>query len=301
MQGSLKDKMQQLEVAPPPAVWDKISSALDDEFVAADGVIAAKLADAEIPAPQGIWEAISEQLNDDVPATTTKVRRLTFWKVAAAAALVGLIAVAALYLFNDTAETSPQIVSTASVPRTVDSQRTQTPAPTTRIEQRDTERVVSRPPSNNSQIRNNRTFQSAFAVNSASENTQIDPTVSPEQAPIYELTTVSSLQPVSISAPPIRDNNGKVILDLATISHAGDPYITVTGPNGTQTKISSKFLSCLSYMNANLSSADMDANAVGCMLQFDEWRKRLLTEPAFVPAANNFFDIFELKDMLQEM
>jgi hypothetical protein len=128
-----------------------------------------------------------------------------------------------------------------------------------------------------------------------------DATVSPEQAPLYELTTVSALQPVSISAPPIRDNKGNLILDMASISHPNDQYIVVTGPNGKQTRLSSKFLSCLGYMNTGSASSGLDARALRCKLQFEEWRNRLLSESAFIPTANNFFDIFELKDMLQEM
>jgi hypothetical protein len=73
----------------------------------------------------------------------------------------------------------------------------------------------------------------------------------------------------------------------------------VTGPNGKQTRISSKFLSCLGYINSR--SSENDARGSRCISKFDEWRERLIAEPGFIPTANNFFDIFELKDLVQDM
>jgi len=45
----------------------------------------------------------------------------------------------------------------------------------------------------------------------------------------------------------------------------------------------------------------MDSRGIHCKTQFEEWRNRILEQPAFIPTANNFFDIFELKDLIQEM
>jgi hypothetical protein len=120
-----------------------------------------------------------------------------------------------------------------------------------------------------------------------------------EQADMKELQPVSALQPISVSAPLLRDKRGNIIMDLGLISNPREPYIVVTGPNGKQTKISNKFLKCLSYINGS-SSADTDLEGMECKSRFEEWRNKLLSEAAFIPTANNFFDIFEMKEMIQD-
>ncbi len=111
---------------------------------------------------------------------------------------------------------------------------------------------------------------------------------------------VSASQRISIAAPPIRDASGKIIMDINVISSPHDPYIKVTSPNGNQTKISNKFLHCLSYLNGDFSSTEINYEGRQWKTRFQEWRDKLLNEAAFIPAANNFFDIFELKEMIQE-
>lgn len=302
MEGSLQNKLQQFEIAPPPAVWEQIAASLDQEFSAADSMIAGKLENAEVVPPAAIWTQINEQLSaEPMERPTVKVVSRRFIRIAVAAAITGLIALGLVYLLNDNnAGADTQIVN--NVPQK------QEPVASIPNENKNTEQ----PAITRTKPDNPRNASASFKAKPRRNETneQIEPVmpsegadavVSPEQAPLYELTTVSALQPVSISAPPIRDNKGNLILDIASISHPNDQYIVVTGPNGKQTRLSSKFLSCLGYMNTASASTELDPRALRCNLQFEEWRNRLLSEPAFIPTANNFFDIFELKDMLQEM
>ena len=76
-------------------------------------------------------------------------------------------------------------------------------------------------------------------------------------------------------------------------------YIPVTAPNGSLTKISTKFIDCITYLN-NHPAPDDSEEARGCLDRFRTWRATLLSEAAFVPAASNFFDIFELQQLIQE-
>lgn len=289
MPGSLQNKLQQFEETPPPSVWNKIVERLNEEYVPGDHVIASKLDDASLSAPQGMWNRIDAELNGEEKTQKVKGRILPFRRIAAAAVLIGLIALGYLYFFSGEQTNQPQIVNnvpdnTVTKPLVADvlpQRNNNAPLVSAR-----TKNVAKAP----SSLANRRTY----AV-------QIIEPASPEEAPLYDLNTVSALQPVSVSGPPLRDKSGNLILDLAMISNPDDPYITVTGPNGKQTKISSKFLSCLGYINGNISATEMDAKAIRCTAQFEEWRRKLLAEPEFIPTANNFFDIFELNDMLQEM
>ena len=114
---------------------------------------------------------------------------------------------------------------------------------------------------------------------------------------------VASGENIAIPTQPIRDDQGNIIMDEKLISAPDVNYVTVTGPNGEQTKISKKFLHALSYMNAG-----SDDENIGIALQesalwkwlFKEWRQKLLTQPSFIPSTTNFLDIMELKEILHE-
>lgn len=293
MSAPLRNKLQQYEATPPPSVWERLSEQLASEFAGADASISQKLDNAFIAPPPQVWDKIAAELGNETIAERKegKVIPIVFKRIAVAAIAIGLIALGLVY-FNGNEKVpqrelvkvppkqTPRTNSIPSQPQIADATPV-VPLPETTPARRVTER---RQPAIVDYV-----------------DIAPDPGPSPEQAPLYELSTVSAFQPVSVSAPPLRDKTGNLILDLATISNPDDEYIAVTGPNGKQTKISSKFLSCLEYMNGNISASELDSKGIRCTAQFEEWRKRILSEPAFIPTANNFFDIFELKDLLQEM
>lgn len=298
MSHTLRNKLQSFEVPPPPSAWNNIAAALDNEFSASDGAVATRLHDLQVQPPAHVWDSISNRLSDESVSeieTTPAAKVFVFRKLAAAAVVAGLVIAAAFYFSNENNPKPHEVVDAA---------RKETP------QQPIVHEDPSAPAINGQQhvIAKTKPSRTIKRTPSRSDHIPVTPVTyqpesseSPEQAPLYELSTVAALQPVSVTAPPIRDNNGNLILDLSTIRNGDDSYITVTGPNGKQTKISNKFLSCLGYMNASLSTDNLDAKGARCSLQFEEWRNRLLTESGFIPTANNFFDIFELKDLLQEM
>lgn len=300
MSASLQNKLQQFEVAPPPSVWDKITLQLDNEFVSGDISISLKLGDASVAAPAGIWDKINVELNSsaerEIPAIHESViaeKNTTiplYRRIAVAAIIIGLLFTAGLYFLNSN-ETVKEMVN--KVPKrkapTVVTEKTPPSLATITAPAVVARRIEYKAPK---KINNNVSVIPA----QTEEYTSV-----PEEAPLYDLHTVSALQPVSVSGPPLRDTKGNIILDASLISNPEDEYIVITGPNGKQTKISSKFLSCLGYMNASISSNDIDPRGLRCKTQFEEWRKKILAQPGFIPTANNFFDIFELKDMLQEL
>jgi hypothetical protein len=303
MPGSLQNKLQHFEISPPPGVWDKIASQLDAEYNGSDADVAVKLENASVTPPAEVWNKINASLqNEALPIDEERTSRtipLVFRRIAAAAVIIGVLIIGGLYLLRD-----KNNVPEKRIVQTVPEANTPT-APvdeTTKVKDTESTRIIAQ--------NNKRPFPAKKVAPVAAKNVTSgfevsqqndDLTSAPEEAPLYELHTVSALQPVSISAPPLRDKKGNIILDASLISKPDDEYIIVTGPNGKQTRISSKFLSCLGYINAGITANDNDWRAIRCKTQFEEWRKRLLSEPAFIPTANNFFDIFELKDLLQEM
>lgn len=308
MPGSLQNKLQQFEVAPPPDVWNKISSRLDEEFVASDSGIAETLGDAVIPPPAGVWDKVNAELDGQPPVEKQPAKVIPLYKrIAVAAVVIGVLFLGGFYFLNNNRSDSeivktvtektpaPTSVTEQEQPKSIDTDKDSV-VPNTYNESttQTTRKEITRPAPKPRIIDN-----SVSISDNAPASSDYSPTA--EEAPLYDLQTVSALQPVSVTAPPLRDNKGNIILDASLISHPDDEYITVTGPNGKQTRISSKFLSCLSYINSSLNANDGDSRGIQCKKQFEEWRRKIIAQPAFIPTANNFFDIFELKDLLQEM
>lgn len=291
MEGSFKNKLLKHEVVPPPGLWDNISRQLDKEFTPSDLMLSAKMENAAVMPPFGAWENIAATLKPQ-PA---KVIPLAYRRIAVAAAVLGLIALSAIYFFNGN---TPELAVTNN---TVTRNQAVAPAPSLQaVVPTDT---PDAPPK--TLIAANAPKKSNFARSVSSRKGNAIASEPPyltyaemEMEPV-PVRTVMDLQPVEVEAPPIRDARGKIIMDYSVISRPDDPYITITSPNGTQTRISSKFLHCLSYLNSDFSSFE---NIEGRQWKnrFEEWRNKLLSEGAFIPAASNFFDIFELKALIEE-
>lgn len=306
MSRTFQNRLLQHDEAPPASVWDKIALRLDEEFNTNDIRVSSRLEDVSATPPQASWEIIastldsSTKIHEPVPLPTQgRVIPLIYRRVAVAVLLAGAVTLGALYLLrNENQQTTSDGPADEIVQHKADlsiPEPSKTPEPlssnpaaqlkkvvaarkrTEQPENKQPERISYRPPGNQ-----------VLAVNDI------------EQAHLSAVHTVSHLQPVSVSAPPIRDEQGNIIMDLDVISNPGEPYIVVTGPNGDQTKISNKFLHCLSYINGDYSNAEMNTEGRQWKMRFQQWRNELLREAAFVPAANNFFDIFELKELIQD-
>jgi hypothetical protein len=111
---------------------------------------------------------------------------------------------------------------------------------------------------------------------------------------------VNAMTSISVTAPPIYDGNGNIIMDESLVSAPDDNYIIVTSPNGEQTKISRKFLKMLTVLNGGTTNYYMNSESFQWKMRFEEWRSKLLQQASYIPTANNFLDIMDLKEMLQE-
>lgn len=299
MPGSLQNKLHRYEVVPPPSVWEKISGRLDEEFRQSDIEISSKLDGAAIPPPATAWENISSVLHqENLNERPARVIPLVYKRLALAVILAGVFAIGAMYLLTGDNTKAPFDKSDETVvERKKETEPSQSVKPAPSLKRSDSTPSVQLSSSTPVVAKRNGSVNSRRTTYLA----QSEPTVSNRMEQSHpELQTVSALQPIAVSAPPIRDARGNIIMDVDLISSPDEPYIIVTSPNGNQTRISNKFLNCLKYINSNFSSSDMDAEGRQCKSRFEEWRRKLLSEATFIPAANNFFDIFELKEMIQD-
>ena len=121
-----------------------------------------------------------------------------------------------------------------------------------------------------------------------------------KNALVNRILPATEISPISVTAPPIYDDNGNIIMDVNLVSAPDENYIIVTSPNGEQTKISRKFLKMLCMMNGGIDYNYMNAENYQWKMRFEEWRSKLLQQASYIPTANNFLDIVDLKELLQE-
>ena len=104
MSTRLKEKLLNHEVTPPPGVWDRVTTELDESGL--DRQFPSTLHNLSVTPPLSAWEKIKKNLEDagDDTRTVTGRRTIGPWlRYAAAAVVIGLIAWGAVSLFNNTA------------------------------------------------------------------------------------------------------------------------------------------------------------------------------------------------------
>ena len=67
MSEQLKNKILNMEVAPPPAAWDFIAAELDKNTVSGEAAIQYKMNQMEANPPSFIWTAIEKELDKNEP------------------------------------------------------------------------------------------------------------------------------------------------------------------------------------------------------------------------------------------
>jgi hypothetical protein len=295
-----------LESAPPPGVWENISARLNTEFDATEIKIAHKLYDWETAPPPGAWDhiAIALSVESASPKAPSKLIRLPFRKVAIAAIILGIVSVVTWNFLS----------SPASDP-IVQGDQTTPPGPSNNTTGNEDDITVqpSMPAIDASiGIRRRTTFNIArranrpliMAVNYATGETPEEITSGIQHAGVTGLRAQSITSRNGIKAPPIKDAEGNIIMDYSLLTSGDNNYIIITCPNGEQTRISTKFLPMLNYLNAATEPAEyfdviMRENSVW-KNRFSEWRSKLMQQASFIPTATNFLDILELRDMLEE-
>ncbi len=298
MSGTFKNKLLRYEPVPPPGTWDSISNELDGQFVSHDAILSARLETIGITPSHTVWPEIESFLdNERKPAKQAKIVPLLYKRLAIAVMLAAVVAVSVMNLFtqrqqNDHSTELSSLEKSNRDIKTDVSTILRVPSPATEIAIKSLAAAATITSGTRPEIF---AQQTAFTVNEEPE-----PASDINEAYFADLQTVDAEQPVSIPARPIRDAGGNIIMDINLISNPDDSYITVTCPNGSQTKISCKFLNCLSYLNGDISNDDVNYDGIMWKDKFQSWRDKLLNGDSFIPSASNFFDIFEMKDMIEE-
>ncbi|MEO6314287.1 MAG: hypothetical protein ABIU63_13750 [Chitinophagaceae bacterium] len=321
MSEQLRHKMNDFEATPPGAAWKAIAAGLDDDTQYA--ALAAKMnAWQAAPTPLA-WQAIAARLNDDKqyaalaakmnsfdtvppPETWTRIEtvlrsqtaeppalisnRRNGYRVAAAAIIACLLIgawlftgnkknTAALFVKNNTAKALESATLRAVIQKTPSIAGNVTAAGTTKP-------APDREPAQN----------------------KISSRVSTYEGATIKYAVVQSLPayregPIIITALPILDKKGAIIRAIDVLA-TNSNYLTVLGPNGQATRISSKFANVIGYLNGSENDTEEYIDRV--IQESDTWKQRFhdwrskISQSAFIPSAVNFFDIMAFKDLIQE-
>lgn len=300
MSGNFNHKIFNFELIPPPEVWSKVADQLDEEFKTDDIHLSQKLHDYEINPPalgfENLLVAINKDIRDEKDIlrneSTPRAFKLPVKRLAMAAIAIGIIVITLFYLAGpdlSTASIDPAVEAT--VPSS-DSTASRPPA---------TETEIAETPQTNQGNRTLATADKRVDKKPIFSSTRITRNVrNTRYASLASLLQTNARRSISVFAPPICDGDGNIILDEDLVSAPDDNYIIVTSPNGEQTKMSRKFLKVLTIMNGGSQNVFFDTESFLFRARVEEWRSKLLQQASYIPTANNFLDIVDLKEMLQE-
>jgi hypothetical protein len=307
MSVNIQHKLQEYEMTPPADAWKNIAERLDREFDTAEIHASEKITKAELKPPAGIFEKIMLDLQQPVtPSKETPVVGLRSKKWLAAAVAVGIL-LGGAWLYQRFAKKENLNNSAALTKPTTDTANETGLSSSELLNPAEMQAAVAQLVPKKIRVHNNRAFTPSYTSyrieNYTKPGYQTDPDFRAHSPAAIKV--VDATGEVVVKAPPIRDAQGRIIMDMNLLTDASGNYITVTGPNGEQTRISVKFARFLAYLNSNADEQDqyldfLFRQSSTWKKRFEEWRKKILEQANFAPSDATFFDILELKELIDD-
>ncbi|HSB94609.1 MAG TPA: hypothetical protein VLC28_15910 [Flavitalea sp.] len=284
MDDRIQYKLFNLEVTPPDNAWDSIESALNNEKAK---TLISRFNQYAVTPPPEIWEKIDSELSGKT-GERARVIPLNLRRLAAAAVFIGLLSTASWYYMQSGKEGSLASKAAATsliIPDLSDTQnqafKPSNPDASPALQM---ERIPNTPP--------------VIRLSKTSDQDIGDEQVTARNYSTSDFQKNSTgEQAIFVNAPAIVGVDGRPVIDYQLLVSKDKNYVTVTSPNGQQTRISAKFLPVLSYL-AGHSSTSLDTHE--WKARIEQWKKRLLEDPDFIPAAGNFLDLPELTKVFDE-
>lgn len=280
MSGELKHKLYNYEVKPPQAVWNSIAGGLEEDAgqIPAPALtpLSKKMLAYEVKPPAIVWRNIVAVLKTGTPAKVIALGKIYRWTAAAA-----VIMIASAWYFLSHSDTAKSVVHTNTTANK--------PGGT---EANDNDNDVAASKVFVSPVKLVSSNHSRRKVYDDEEDTKILPLSYVEDA-----DPLSNNQTVSVTARPILTASGELIQDMSVVNPHNDKYISITAPDGQQTKVSSRLINAMRYF----SNSKLDPQAKDSTLQqrIHEWRNKIL-QSGLVPSSGNFLDILEITDLVDE-
>ncbi len=275
MSSTFQNKLLNYEVTPPASAWKKIEEALDESELSRN--FPSKLYDAEVIPPVSVWNKISHSLDAEPEIKIPERRKIPpFLKYAAAAVIVGLLAIGGIQLINNSGG------------------------------KQELARQETIPPANNNQPpltdQNNKITD--VALNTGNNNTISDEArndaaleASKKTFARLDMTAKSRIKKIAAGyyfASNAEENNVSGILPGNEIDpgNISGRYITLITPEGNIIRMSKKLtdmVCCVSGEDENKECKDL----------IKKWQEKITCSPA-CHSAGSFVDILGLVNALQE-
>ncbi|MBI1780368.1 MAG: hypothetical protein HYR66_03235 [Sphingobacteriales bacterium] len=298
MSEQLKNKILNMEVAPPATAWDFIAARLDEQATNGTAGVQLKMNQLEVAPPAFIWNEIEKELDKNaekvVPFRSRNTKRLLY---AVAAALVGVIGYNVVnYYLNSNATTvfsSPESVTIAG------NNQDQSP---------DTSNPVV---SNNNQSSDSNTNISSLPSNTTNrlpletndyDNKEVyaDNDVSLQRADAEPVSYADLYNPDEGVHLVAHDLNGNIPSGINAVTASNNYFIT-TGPNGEVVRVSNKLANIIQMLGDDASTEE-NINVI--IKESAIWKQRFYNLrnklSKLAPSPNNFMDIIELANALKE-
>lgn len=295
MSESLRNKLQQAEMNPPAGSWEAIAAAINETPLNKEQEIGQRIAQFELTPPVLAWESIEAaiQENNNQPGKVISFRP---WYYAAAAVAV---AVLGIWLFRSNFTKTSAIFA----------EQKKLTAPIFQPLTSAINQAIEKNPFQISSVQKYVPVRAAvtvqpemIAVSNPDDNTEDLELPSSDVSSIEKVTADVVTE---INAPLIKDSKGNIIYDTDLLKQSiKGNYITVTAPDGSTTRISTKFLHQLNYLHTSSTNGPAHPLMWGkngiWQWQFDRWKKTILYNQEFNPGATNFLDALELLELLNE-
>lgn len=313
MSEQLKYKMQNLEMAPPPGAWDFIAAQLDKNAVTGLPAIQHKMNTLTAKPPASAWKEIEKELdkNDEKVIPISRSKKIGYWKYAAAAIFIGLVATGVSLFFNSNQKSLPSNLKNEQVAKAdnnlvtqqsnsstqasaqVDNQSTQT-LPDTEENKSTSINDISSTPYTSSRLpletQNENEYNDALAMNETSL----------QKASADEVSYADLYNPSEGIRMIAREVNGNIPGGINAVT-AGNNYFITNGPNGEVVRVSNKLsniIPLLSDDNTTQEYLDVVIKESAIWKQrYDNLRNKM---SKIAPSPNNFLDIIQLTKALKE-
>lgn len=297
MSEQLKNKILNMEVAPPAAAWDFIAARLDEQTTGGSAAVQLKMNQLEVAPPAFVWDEIEKELDKNaekvIPFNQPKTKRLVY---AVAAVLVGVIGYNVVnYYLNSTATTtfsSPESVTIAGNNQN-QSPDTSNPVVSNDNQTPGTNNDISSAPSNTTSRLPLET-EDQYTKNTYAYN-DVDLQKVVGEAIGHQLS-YNPEEGVKILACDIE---GDIPGGINAVT-ANKNYFITTGPNGEVVRVSNKLADIIQSKD-NETGNEENINTIE---KNDVWKQRYnelrnkLSKLA--PSPTNFMDIIQLASLLKE-
>ncbi len=292
MSSELANRLQRYEVTPPESAWSNISRALHDEK--GQSQLAERLQNYEAAPPADAWANIVARMQGAIEPSQpqTSQKRLFWFKLSAAAIVAGVIAVAGLRFFFDQSS-QPEFASPLAAKGGLSSHKQPIITFKGMIEATVPAKSLAILTKAKSVFSPKKKKYEADEEHLYLRNAVVNNTPFPDTAAT-----------VMVDTRLIRNESGDIIQNLSLLNAGDNRYISVTSPNGQQTRISSKFIHALVYLKDNNYLENFQGyidqsflESLAWKIKFESWRKKLIETP-FIPSNLNYLDIFQLKELI---